>query len=144
MATTVSRKQINNLRRLQEHIKTVPQKFIDMGRFRSMSEDGHRWSVDFVSKNDCGTCGCLLGHAPLSPHRNLAPIREDFSYDIIDGRVGVNFSEYCERVFGIPRHSKEWYKLFSSKRSARKDHIDSRMSNMISKLTKNPEIMPTY
>lgn len=135
--TIITLKQLNNLKRIREYMKTVPQKFIDMESFRCTDSN----ETDFISMNDCGTSGCIIGHAPFAPHRNLKPITSDFSRDYSGlTYMTLDFDAYCERVFGIDSDSDDWYKVFAEGKSSRKDHINSRLTTLINRLEKNGRV----
>lgn len=82
---------------------------VNMDHYRSMEDEwGDLLGCSFVSKNHCGTAGCIVGWCPVLGDGELVPTEEDFAKNNI-----LNFTSYVGRVFCL-EFSKEWYWLFDA------------------------------
>jgi len=70
------------------------KKPVNMKSFRGESVESSRDAL-FMSINDCGTTGCILGWCPILGEGDLVPLAEDFS--VMHGNL--QFSAYASRVF---------------------------------------------
>lgn len=111
MTTEINEK---HLLLLADGLEKVPQSQFDMHEYRQREKDSGEFTVcTFVSKNDCGTIGCALGHAPLIP--GLEPIKDDFNCHANGDLINLMWDRYCMRVFGIASryiNSPAWTFLF--------------------------------
>jgi len=91
---------IDNLKLLKQGLEDNFNRFekhftMDFHRSKE-SENGYGLdAVEFKSKTDSGSHGCLLGLAPLLDIKELEPVESDYGYESLD------FNSYCGRVFGI-------------------------------------------
>ena len=79
-----------NLQRMADYIKTIPQDKFAMNQFRA--------DEDFLSYQ-CGTVGCVVGHCTILDEKPL-PRR-------IDG-ISIDFTKWSEAFTGIQFYSNEW------------------------------------
>lgn len=89
-----------------EHLEKEGAFSMDM--YRQDRVNTRRHDVRFKSTTDCGSVGCALGWAPLTAHKALAHIDEDFI-----GETGLDFELYCDRVFGLGYTDYAWNFMFS-------------------------------
>jgi len=82
----------------------------DMSYYRSRNNKSSFSGIEnapYISKTDCGTCGCLLGWGPLI--EGLEPLDEHFmlrhfSYGDKDGEKELDYSKYSEHFFELERN----------------------------------------
>jgi len=92
---------------LEDNFDRIQYRF-NMEQYRSVHTVSVFFPKSFKSKTDCGSHGCLLGHAPLLGIEELEALAGDFLHGSLD------FQIYCERVFGIYDHNFIWKYLFAS------------------------------
>lgn len=90
-----------NLQRMADHIRTVPQEKFDMDVYRDNDSLSH----------ECNTVGCVIGHCTVLDKEPLPPL----SYICID------FTVWSERFTGIDSVADAWHWCFSSHWS----HVDN-------------------
>ena len=118
-----------NLRKLADHIEAnVDQSDLYMPYFRSDLEREH---LEFISINNCGSCGCALGHAPFVD--GLHVIANDF--DKLSGVLV--WREFSMRVFpllGCLITSNDWDDVFDSSLSSKKSEVIQRLRDKANEL----------
>lgn len=84
------------LKKLADYLVNLPPDYsqFNMGTFCDTGES----PCDTVKAiHNCGTCGCALGHGPVAG---------------IEAHKGEDWSDYCERAFGIDFSGSEYYWCF--------------------------------
>lgn len=84
----------------------------DMRYYRKRPTGNYLYPCNFYSKTNCGTVGCLLGHAPLI--EGLEPDEDLFKKVNFDEDKFLSWKEYSLRVFNIKDQTRIWHFLFSS------------------------------
>jgi hypothetical protein len=86
-----------NLQKMADHIRTIPQEVFAMNYYRSNTTIDQR-------DTECNSVGCVIGHSiTLAP--NMVVRYPDQSID---------FEEWSEEFTGIESSNNEWDWLFSS------------------------------
>ena len=80
-----------NLQKMADYIKTIPQNMFDMNTYR----DGQ------THLPECDSVGCILGHCTILD-------------DKIDNKGYINFSQWGEKFTGIDENDSEWDWCFHS------------------------------
>ena len=105
-----------NFLKLATKLDTVPQEEFHMEIYRGiLSKSGVPLHRRFRSPSDCGTVGCALGHAPLTPGLETIPL--DFPIHYILGEPQgrqLEWDSYALRIFGISPESDAGAFIFSS------------------------------
>lgn len=106
--TLTTTQQFDNVCALRDYLaNNVNPKFFSMTYHRS---DCYHKRETYISKDDCGICGDILGWAPFV--KGLEPIKSDFL--TTKSQIhSLDFVRYGERVFGLYWKSAEWDKLFN-------------------------------
>lgn len=93
-----------NLQRMADHIRTVPQEMFHMRCYRGIIKDDELIDAsDCFSAVECETLGCIIGHSLV-----LAPEL------VVKNEKGViQYADWSEEFTGIVWASSEWYWCFS-------------------------------
>ena len=96
---TITVEQQANLRKLAEHLLTLPAEYpsFAMSRF---TNDGAGFGDDEVHVAECGTAACAVGHAPM------------IGFEPLEGEY---WSPYSERLFIEHCHLEPWEWCFGAK-----------------------------
>lgn len=84
-----------NLQRMADHIRTVPQEKFEMVEWRS---------AEYETK-ECGSIGCVIGHCTILDSKPLPRLHSSNHID---------FGEWSEDFTGLDQSSDEWEWCFSS------------------------------
>lgn len=97
----------DNLELLIKHLKTLPEEALDMSHFScypNYDEEVIERVEAGVTKNICGTTGCIIGHAP----EVIALLERHIDHGTIE------WSDYSEYVSGLEYKSLEWEWCFGA------------------------------
>lgn len=100
---------IENLKKAQEYIKTIPEEYFNMEVYRHDISDDRDGNVNKLSDiTGCGTVGCVIGWCTaLDTPEGIEPFRY--------GMFGkIHFSDWGETFFGIEYDTDLWYYLFGA------------------------------
>lgn len=86
---------IHNLKRMYNHILTVPEELLSMKEWRNKDTHLHK----------CNTVGCIIGHCVQLDDIENIPFHDT---------DGINFSEWSELFTGLYERSYEWDFIFDS------------------------------
>lgn len=78
----------DNLAKLADGILRIPSDNFDMEHFSSSND---------ADENGCGSCGCIIGHAPSILHIS---------------KVGYDWDDYSEHITGLTSYSLGWSWMF--------------------------------
>lgn len=87
-----------NLLRMADHIKTVPQDVFDMKHYR---DGGNYDTEDFTHK--CESVGCVIGHCVILDNWENVPKTS----------IGILYMPWVETFTGLDSDSDEWEYAFS-------------------------------
>jgi hypothetical protein len=82
-----------NLQRMADHIRTVPQELFDMRRFRSGKKDTH----------ECTSVGCIIGICTILDPEPLPMLNS----------ITIDFNGWTKKITGMSVITNEWYWCFS-------------------------------
>ena len=82
---------VENLQRMADYIKTIPQENFDMSQYRD---------YDDYRSMECKSIGCVIGHCIVLEDKNIALPRTS------DGEI--MFSSWSEKFTGLDAVSDEW------------------------------------
>lgn len=88
---------IHNLKKMYNHILTVPSYLLDMADFRENRDDFY--------VHECNTIGCIIGHCVHLDNIENIPLTDEGC---------IMFFAWSEQYTGIDRDSREWLFLFST------------------------------
>jgi hypothetical protein len=119
---------IENLKRLREHIQTINP---DTFKMRTFSADQYEvygdCEQDAIDHNWCGTSACLVGHMTT-----IEPLTVD-EVSVENGGIFVDFVVYSYRVFDMEEDIDDsvWKFLFETEWSNDIDHAIKRLDYVI-------------
>jgi len=85
-----------NLQRMADYIKTIPQEKFDMGKYRDTND---------IKTHECNSVGCVIGHCTILD-KNPLPIFKNTD--------GIRFTDWSEVFTGLNGASDEWGWCFAS------------------------------
>ncbi len=102
---------VENLQKIADHIRTVPQEMFDMHHYRVKLAATRQ--IDYESswaKPECDSIGCAIGHSTVLDIEN---VKKNFMHDIA-GKPAISFAHWSEQFTGLSKSTPQWVWCFAT------------------------------